>query len=208
MNNKKDELMKFIEQLFKEVYHTNNKLRLHIYVHNKFVDHPEVAEMAPSFFTLTMDSLFNDAIIRMAKLFDKKAYGTLFKLLNSIEMNTDLFSTEKKQILLKISAHRKLLTEEYSTILDSLKTWRDKNYAHWDKEYFFEDERPKLGNDSPMSYGDLFNLLRASTNIINYYLRELRKECYTLDNSQIEEDVDVLFKALSSKETMNIKRDC
>jgi hypothetical protein len=194
----REQLIEFIEQLFMEVYHTNSKLELSMYIHNKFVDCQEVSEIAPSFFVLTMDSLANDIIIRFAKLFDGgSSYGNLFKLLNLIEVNFDLFPKEKKLILSEVSTHRKMFKEDNNELLQNLKTWRDKNYAHWDKIYFFDADRPKLGEDSPILYGQLLTLLQTSADVINYYSKMLYRTHHSLKNPQITNDVDALFEALS-----------
>ncbi|MGD6779969.1 hypothetical protein ACQCT3_11775 [Sutcliffiella horikoshii] len=193
----KEELSKFMEQLFMEVYHSNSKIELYMYMSNKFVDYPEVGNIAPSFFELTRDSLSNEFGLRIAKLFDSNGYGTLYKLLNLIGANVDLFPADKKKLILStVSAHSKILKEDNAQLLKNLRTWRDKLLAHWDKNYFFNVDRTKLGEDAPMLYGELLTLLKSSTNIINFYAELLDKTHYLLETDQIKKDFDILFNAL------------
>lgn len=101
--------MEFSEQLFKEVYHANNKLNMSMYIHNKFVDEYEVSQIAPTYFVLTLDAIDNDFVIRIAKTFDRTSYGTMFKFLNLVEANVHLFEMDNKKLVSQIKLIEKYL---------------------------------------------------------------------------------------------------
>ena len=192
----KEQILEFIEQLFKEVYHANNKLKLYLYVYNKFVDNQELSNIATSYFALTLDALDNDFLIRIAKIFDERrgSYGTIFKFLNIVEANPQLF--EVKNLHIQVKSHRKVFEEDNRELIKNVKTWRDQLYAHSDKVYFLDKDRPKLGENAPMMYGELMNLLQLATQTINYFNKLLDGSVNILENPDITKDADTLFTAL------------
>ncbi|AQT84732.1 hypothetical protein ERICIV_04172 [Paenibacillus larvae subsp. larvae] len=147
----KEEKLRYMEQLFSDATHAKHKVQLYLYQYNKMLDHQEVSNSFPPFFNLTMDALYNDFIIRMAKLFDthKDSYGTIYKFLNIMEAHVKLFSPKEKLIQEKIKEQRKFL-EKNQSLINKIKTWRDKYHAHAGKSYFLEPDREKLGYDAPM----------------------------------------------------------
>ena len=200
-HTEKNKIIEFSDQLFSEVFHANNKLSLYMSTHNKFVDFKELANVSPSFFVLIMNSLEKDIIISTAKLFDngRGSYGTMYKFLNLIEANVDLFGEEKRQILkTAIPNQRKELFEENEQILKNLKSWRDKGYAHPDKKYFLDSNLPNLADDSPLVYGDIIGLLKKCVEIINFYSTRLQKSIYSFDCPDIKKDLDTLFDILNN----------
>ncbi|MEV5027893.1 hypothetical protein [Paenibacillus sp. LPE1-1-1.1] len=185
-------------QLFLEVKYAHDKLKLYMYVHNQFVDYPKTQAIASSFFALSMNALQNDSIISTAKLFDKgnKSYGTIHKFFQLIEVNADLFQNDKKRVLKEIPTHQKFY-EEKALLLQNLLTWRNKHFAHPDKNYFLDKDRLKLGEDAPILYGDLPDLLQKSVDIINFYSEALCKNHHILKDPEIERHVDDLFRILN-----------
>ncbi|WP_456363521.1 AbiU2 domain-containing protein [Priestia aryabhattai] len=206
ITDEKEELINFTRQLTFEIYDTYNTLKLHMHLHNSLVDNPEIGQLAQSYFVLTQHSLANDYIIRIARMFDKKPkgtqFGTLFKLLNLIEQNANLF-TNKKSILKEVSRHRNIFDEDNAALLNNIKTWRDKSYAHWDKKYFYDEDRLKLEVDAPIKYNQLYNLLRTSGQIANFYLKELGESPVPLEIAQIKDDINELFKAIKTGMTLD-----
>lgn len=69
-------------------------------------------------------------------------------------------------------------------------------YAHFDKSYFLEKDRPKLGEKAPVLYGEMLTLLQTAVETINYYSRMLDKSVFALENLDITKDVDTLFMVL------------
>lgn len=190
----KEEIKEFMEQLFLEINYAHDKFFIYTYLHNRFVDFPQTKEISRSFFSLSMDSLQNDAIIRTAKLFDKghKSYGTLYKLLNLMEVHLDQFGEEKDIVKDKLDAH-KLYYQNQEVLINNLLTWRDKHFAHPDKKYFLDKNRIKLVEHAPMFVGDLPKLLNDSAEILNFYSFNLLRDIYLFEDFQIEYDVDKLF---------------
>ncbi|WP_449603779.1 AbiU2 domain-containing protein [Paenibacillus sp. Marseille-Q9583] len=191
----KEDLLEFMEQLFKEIYHSNNKLNLHLYMHNKFVDNQGVSDIAISYFVITMDSLFNDMVIQVFKIFDKNGYGTIFKFLNLIEANPHLF-TDKK-IYKKAQADREKYENEKKESINIIRTWRNQLYAHYDKKYFLEKDRLKLAEDAPMLLQDIIDLLNMAVETINYYSGLLDFARFSLITPEITKDADKLFESLN-----------
>lgn len=185
-----------MEQLFFDATHAKHKVQLYLNEYNKLVDYTEVAESFPAYFNLTMDALYNDFIIRTAKLFDthKDSYGTIYKFLNIMEAQVKLFSPNEKLIQDLIKEQRRYL-EENQPLIIKIKTWRDKYYAHAGKNYFLESNREKLGIDAPMLYGDKINLNEFIISSINKYANIIFSQQFTYDE-QIIKEVEGLFKRL------------
>lgn len=192
----KKEFNEFIEQLFEEVYHANNRLKLHMYLHNKLVDAPKVIhETYPAYLNLTIDAIHSEFMISIAKIFDKSGYGTFFKMLNLIEAHPELFSLANNILTEQVQLDRQELNE--SSTISNIRTWRNQLFAHHDKKYFLNKNRYKLGEDAPILYQEHTELLIIAANKINYYSKYLNKNKYVLDNAQITEEVDTLISVLS-----------
>ncbi|MCZ1268135.1 MULTISPECIES: AbiU2 domain-containing protein [Paenibacillus] len=191
----KEGLTEIIDQLFEEIYHANNRLKIHMHLHNKLVDNPKVGEPYPAYFNLTMDAIYSQFIISVAKIFDKNGFGTIFKMLNIIEVHPELFDIENKTLIEQVRSDREEL--EVSNTILNIRKWRDQLFAHYDKKYFLNKNRHKLGDDSPIIYGDHQQLLISVAKKINYYSEHLNKTKHVLDDTQISNEIDTLIAVLS-----------
>lgn len=122
----KEELLRFINQLFLETFHAHNKIICYVALYNKLIDNNEIGSTYPAYFNITIDAVANDFLIRLAKLTDNRhgAYGTLYKLLNLIEANTQLFNEEyRNELVLQVASDRQELNGIKT--ISSIKSWRD-----------------------------------------------------------------------------------
>lgn len=193
----KELLLEYMEQLLKEIQHAYTKLHLHMYIHNKFVDQPALYYIAKTYFDLTIDALDHDYIILISKIFERpgRSYGNILKLLGLIESNLHLFPA--KDLQQHVKAHQEVFETDNIDRIRNLKTCRDQLYAHSDIKYFLDKDRPKLGENAPMVYGDLIDLLEIACDTIGYYSALLGGFTYSLDNGHLTRDVDMLFDALN-----------
>ena len=77
--------------------------------------------------------------------------------------------------------------------LPSFKLRRDKFHAHFDKEYFFN--RSKLGEDAPLKWQDLDQIIETMKDIINGYSASYDGNVHTLKPVNIN-DLDNLLDQL------------
>lgn len=84
---------------------------------------------------------------------------------------------------------------DQGAVLKRLKAWRNKYYAHWDKEYFL---RPvKLSEHQNLKYGDLLNLTKMAAKILNDYSSTISRSSRALDilgTTDIDVILDILHK--------------
>src|SRR5690606_18019961 len=143
--------------------------------------------IAPGFFWLTLNALYNDVIINLNSLFEEKVgrSRSLIDFLHFVEKDISIFTVENYIKRNKgnfsidyLKTYFPGVTKEIiSTDLDvikknsdsvqKLKAHRDKYYAHFDKKYFVEYEN--LSNDYPLTYGEIEKLIEISIEIINRY---------------------------------------
>ena len=77
--------------------------------------------------------------------------------------------------------------------LKNFKTRRNKFYAHFDEDYFFDPER--LADDAPLTWGDFNNVIELLSEIIDCYSSAYDGQLFPLKPTNIN-DVDYLLDRL------------
>lgn len=104
-----------------EIINVRSKFQLWRHIQKHRNEHLDELNIAPAFFTLTLQSLFNDVIITLAKLYEHgRTTANLNKLINIADVNRALFdykenAADSLMITKKeIENHKKIIEEKRS----------------------------------------------------------------------------------------------
>lgn len=203
----KEELRELIHSYLWRINYLNNYFGLFAHIRKEIAASRESIWVAPMFFQTTIDALYHTVVVELAKLYSKYDDG-LNKLLNICEHNKDLFRTEgtrewknpqtmeiidreeyKVCVLDDIRVQREEIEKRKESI-ERIKVWRDKYFAHLDKEYRRAPE--KLSEQYPLSDQVLRDLIDLADHICNQMLFDLNDECFGIDSTYVL-DVDELL---------------
>jgi methyl-accepting chemotaxis protein len=178
-NKEKQEIIIHMERLLNEVANVNSKFKLFRYITERRNDSLRELNIAPAFFSLVLDSLINNVIIILAKIYESynRSGGSINKLLNKIEQNLENISDERITIN-TINKHRSEI-EEVGGVIENLFIWRDKHCAHFDKKYFLGSN--SLSEDAKLTYSDINKLIERAGEILNDYYSILNNAHYNIE---------------------------
>ena len=123
--------------------------------------------IAPAFFQVTTDALLSAIILWADKLFDERGKRGIFNFLMFVEHNRNILAVEQLKRRKNYPDGHWMLDRDPITIktidgdrqrirslgcLQSFRILRDKYFAHFDKQYFFDRER--MAQEAP-TWGDL-----------------------------------------------------
>jgi len=210
--NKKDAegyFEKYRETLQQELVRLASYVRLFRRLHERKADRLAEMNVAPAFFSTTIDSLFSAIVLWVDKLFGSRSERGLLNLLNFIEQNCIIFDIKELKrrgnypdgnwmlqnrepvTLESIQANLNRIAEFKP--LASFKLRRDKFQAHFDKEYFFD--RSKLHEDAPLTWADLEQVVQLGKKILNSYSADYDGNMYAIEPINAA-DVDHLLDRL------------
>lgn len=192
-NKGKEEIIIHIEKLLNEVANVNSKFKLFKYITERRNDSLKELNIAPAFFSLVLDSLINNVIISLAKIYESsnRSGGSINKLLNKIEQN--IKSISDKRISINIINKHRIEIKEVEGTIDNLFTWRDKHCAHFDKKYFLESK--SLAEDAKLTYHDINRLIERAGEILNDYYSILKDVYYSIEALNFD-DVSKIIEIL------------
>ena len=200
--------MDYRSYLIEEACRLASYIALYRRLKERRADRTSEMNLAPAFFSLVFDALNSAIIHQVNNLFDDKAECGIFNFLKFIENNRDIFRRDRLECRVKhpdaqwISEKKpitfKMIQEDRKSIrnldcLQSVKTRRDKYYAHFDKKYFFD--RDRLEGDAPITWRDFNQVLALLEEIINRYSSSYDGQLFPLEPTNIK-DVDYLLDRL------------
>jgi hypothetical protein len=171
------------EYVFGELGRLATYIRLYRRLHERKADRSKEMNIAPAFFSTTIDALFSAIVLWVDKLFGDRSERGFLNLLMFVEQNRKIFDIKQLQrrknypdnhwmlqnrepvTLARIKNDRQRIVA--FTPLTSFKLRRDKFYAHFDKQYFFD--RSKLDADAPLTWRDLEDVVKLGKDILNSY---------------------------------------
>jgi len=207
-NEAEEKFEQYREYLLNETKRLTHYICVYKHVHKRQEDRLEIMNISPAFFQTIIDSLFSVIVLWVDKLFCEKSKRGLFNFLTFCQYNRNIFKiSELKRRRNYPNDHWMLNTEPitYQTVeddkqkirdLDSLPSFklrRDKFHAHFDKEYFFN--RSKLGEDAPLKWPDIDQILETMKDIINRYSASYDGNVHRLEPLNIH-DLDYLLDQL------------
>lgn len=182
------EFESYFKNLFDQLIFTYSTFEIYKHVLKISKDKLEEINFAPTFFSISLQSLFSETIITLCKIFKsgKNNKYNMYDFLNFVKENMLMFSWENKikrvhfqdaDIEFEKSLHNNVdesiikvhikNIEIQNEIIKNLFFWRDKHLAHNDKDYFLKAEL--IAKDAPITYGEISNLINLAKDIMNYY---------------------------------------
>jgi len=176
-------------------------------LHERRIDRFEEMNIAPAFFQVVTDALLSAIILWVDKLLEERGQRGIFNFLTFIENNRNILAIEQlKRRNNYPDDHwmldRKPITHETVNkdreciqslnCLQRFRTLRDKFYAHFDIEYFFD--REPMAQEAP-SWGDLGKVIEVISDVINRYSAAYDGQLFELKPDNIN-DLDFLLNRL------------
>jgi len=130
------------------------------------------------FFGTVTSSVYITTILTLNNLLDKKSERGLYKYLRKTEQELKyILAIDKREEIQKEITDQIRQIDSKSNIVSNLKTHRDKIYAHFDKDYFYDIK--KLYIDAPLSFGDIHQLIMLCQEILNWHQQKGSVKCGT-----------------------------
>lgn len=184
-------------------------------LHERRVDRLEEMNIAPAFFQVTTDALLSAIILWANKLFDERGKRGIFNFLMFVEHNRNILAIEQLKrrknypdghwmldldpiTLETINGDRKRI--QNLGCLQGVKNLRDKFYAHFDQEYFFDRER--MAGEAP-TWGDLERVILVISDLINRYSAAYDGELFVLELENINDLDHLLDRLHTCKKSQN-----
>jgi hypothetical protein len=213
---KEEEFVKYRDFLQYEVSRLGSYLALYQKLYERRTDRLKEMNIAPAFFQVVWGALFAAIILWVDKLCDEKSERGVFDFLRFIEKNMDLFTIE--ELRRRITEDHEpdetwmrnqdpitleTINEDRTQIrslecLQSFAARRDKFYAHFDREYFFDRER--LDNEAPLTWEELKQPFGLVSEIVNRYSIAFDGREFGMTPCNIN-DVDYLLECLHKYRT-------
>lgn len=148
-------------------------------------------------------ALVDAAIIALSKIYDKKSTGTnIISLLNKIDSDKNFIDSEKRSEIKKFAKKQKkeLECENIKRLINNLKTWRDKYYAHIDKEYLNAED--VLRREYGISVEEFEQLLNFASYTVKHLYRLINESSIGSPKMRCEKEFDLLVKILEQHRQM------
>jgi len=216
---KKDEVEKqfekYRESLHFEVQRLASYISLYRHLHERMRDRLDEMNISPAFFQVTIDALLTAIVLWVDKLFGKSSERGFLNFLSFVENNREVFSIDELKRRKDYPDGHWMLNREpitFQTIetdrqkleklgsLPNFKLRRDKFHAHFDKKYFFN--RSKLGDDAPIKWGDLNQIVDTMADILNTYSAAYDGNVYSLapyNINDVDRTLDILHENIRKK---------
>jgi hypothetical protein len=208
-NQKEAKFEQYRTALHDEIMRLATYARLFRRLHERRKDRLQEMNLAPAFFTTTIDSLWVAIVLWVDKLFDNRSQRGLINFLKFIEQNRPLFDLRELQrrknypdghwmpenrapVTLK-RIHADIAKVVAFQPQENFKRRRDKFHAHFDKKYFFE--REKLEQEAPIKWGELHGVIELGKSIVNAYSADYDGELFRFEPLNAT-DVDHLLDRL------------
>ncbi|MDQ6786384.1 MAG: hypothetical protein M3033_06140 [Acidobacteriota bacterium] len=178
MQNPKKQLSEFQEKLSARIWELGQKLQVLEFFEECRVEKKgslklKVFNEFRYLFSSIWSSLRSDILINLNSLFDesKEAKRSLVYFIKKVKthikvLRKDLPVKEIKILEAEIDNQLTIIASK-KAILDSIKTSRDRFYAHHDSKYV--DNPKQLLSDAPLAFNDVVELLEFCRNVLNWH---------------------------------------
>lgn len=208
-----EKFLKYQEKLVREILHANAHLKLWERLQSYRASHLEELNQAPYFFNFTMQAHLDDALLTLSRILDKSNESlSIEKLINFIEQNIQIFSTEvfNKRMMQKPDydekwtvSHTPITTleiyedrrrlKDLEKPVENLRSWRDKVIAHTDLKFFRKDKI--VSKKYPLEVQQLHEAIDTILKILNRYSRAYNSSTHLKDYVG-EDDVRIIMDCI------------
>ncbi len=134
---------------------------------------PEKVAAAPVVFGPLVDSLMNDIILTLAKLYEQKADRSIYKLIAVAESLRKVIDWKAKPLDATGLEKHRAVVDVQAKALESIESRRNKSIAHFDKKYFTSPARLEV--DFPLSAQQVIGVLNATQQILAEHCEAIGK---------------------------------
>lgn len=151
-------------------------------------------------------SLIYSSVIALSRIYDthKDSAANIYSLLNSIDSDKSFIDSEKLAEIKKFAKEQEevLKNDEFATLKNNLKAWRDKFHAHSDKDFFNNEEA--LREKYPISIKDFEQLLNFARNTAKHiYVLINGADILNSPKTKCEKELNLLFDILGQHKQMH-----
>lgn len=204
-----------LERQIQQLIQVNYGYEYYMHIQDLLKERLDELNWAPGFFGLSMESIYFRTLITLLKFYDKKADYNLYKFLNYVKANMNIFNWKARlkrdnldedeekyykfkhpKLTKETIENYKTMIEENETIINNLFIWRNKYYAHNTKEYFLNPK--KIEEDAPVEYIEIKKLIDLAHDILNTYsvaYNGVAKAIMPIDGF----DLDIILDFVSEK---------
>ncbi|OGO06777.1 MAG: hypothetical protein A2Z76_04790 [Chloroflexi bacterium RBG_13_56_8b] len=209
---------KYHEKLIWETQNTRAHLELWERLERYKSSHLKELNQAPHFFTFTIKAHLDDALLTLSRIVDRRLRHdplSIWKFLNFVEQNYDMFSTEAfcqrmmqkpnydehwtkshEPITIKeINEDRQRLTS-LENVISNIEKWRDKVIAHIDLKVVTRNK--VISKEYPLKLQQLQEVIDTLFRILNRYSSAFESTSYT-EQFVGEDDIQYVIGAISFK---------
>ncbi len=186
---------KYSNYIIDEIVEIDAMFDAYIGTYNKLVDHVELINISPGFWSLVYEAFLYYSVLKLAKLYDgDNSVISIEKYINFIEQNLKyIYKENEREIVKKQVRNIKKCLEEKKDIIGKIKTVRDKMIAHNDKKIILEET--DLFEEMSFIIAEIHMLIDIVKEIINTFWEEYSDEYEILEIID-KNDYERIFEAL------------
>ncbi len=157
------------------------------------------------FFGTVRNSVYLETLLILNNLLDIKSERGLYKYLRKTEQELKyIFPIYERKEIQKGIANQICQIDSKNNFVAHLKKRRDKIYAHFDKDYFYDVE--KLYNETPLSFEDIYQLIKLCQEILNWHQQRGLVKCGTFiwGDNYAKHSLRIVMQSLRRYEKMQV----
>jgi len=206
---------KYYDRLIQETLHARAHLNLWERLEKYKSSHLKELNQAPHFFNFTIKAHLDDALLSLSRILDRHEDSlSIWKFLNFVEQNCDMFSTEAfRQRMMRKPNYNEHWTKSHEPItikeinedrqklekleqtVNNLTTWRDKVIAHTDRQFLLTGKI--ASKEYPLQRQQLQEVIDILFKILNRYSTAFESSSY-LEKFVGEDDIRYVMDSISS----------
>jgi hypothetical protein len=204
---------KYHKKLIWETQNTRAHLELWERLERYKSSHLKELNQAPHFFTFTIKAHLDDALLILSRILDRHEDSlSIWKFLNFVEQNCQIFSTEafRQRMMQKpdydehwTKSHEPITSKEINEdrqklaklehVISNIKKWRDKLIAHMDHNVITKNK--VISKEYPLKRQQLQEVIDTLFKILNRYSRAYNSSTY-LEKFVGEDDIKYVMNSI------------
>jgi hypothetical protein len=217
LSQREEYFQKYHEKLMWETQNAQAHLKLWERLEKYKLSYLHELNQAPHFFSFTTKAHLDNALLTLARILDQNPRHdplSIWKFLNFVEQNCDMFSTEafRQRVMQKpnydehwtkshepitikeINKNRRKL-EGLEQTVNNLTNWRHKVIAHTDRQFFLTDK--DISKEYPLQRQQLQEVIDTLFQILNRYSVAFESSSY-FEKFVGEDDIQYIMDYIRS----------
>jgi hypothetical protein len=217
LSQAEEHFKKYHEKLIWETQNTRAHLELWERLEKYKSSHLKELNQAPHFFTFTIKAHLDDALLTLSRIVDRRLRHdplSVWKFLNFVEQNCDMFSTEafRQRVMQRpnydedwTKSHEPITIKEINedrqrltnleNVISNIEKWRDKVIAHTDRKVVTMDK--VIPKEYPLKLQQLQEVIDTLFRILNRYSAAFESSGY-LEKFVGEDDIRYVMDFIRS----------